>query len=115
VHDVACKQLVLGSREPLRQRDSTIKRIIDRFSIERRRLHHLPGPRMSDLTPRADENHRFAAEVSELRTSFGPHAREEGREAVVVGLAVLLERMMVTLRALQADPEKQLRRRFREI
>ncbi len=67
---------------------------------------------MRDVAGGANRDHRFAAEQTEFLAVLRTDTRKERCHAVVVTLAVLLERMMVALRALQPHAQKQLRRRF---
>src|SRR5438105_2879155 len=68
------------------------------------RLHLLAGAGLRDLARFRNEDHLFVG----LRPRFAADAGERRADAVVVVLRPALERMVVTLRALDADAEEQL-------
>ncbi len=89
--------------------------MIDRLAVQRRGRHDLVRARMPHVARRSHDHDRLAAEQAELLAVLGADAGEERGEAVVVVLAVLLERMMVALGALQPHAEEELGRRLGQL
>src|ERR1700722_18377714 len=72
-------------------------------------LHRLPGPRLLDLSRILAEHDLFVLRVPPRSTA---HAGEGGGDAVIVVLRPAFERVVMALRALNANAQKELGRRL---
>ena len=106
IDDVLREEGVLLAGQPLGQWDAKIEGMFERLATQGRGL--AGGARL-------DHHNRFASEQPELLAALGPHPLEEGGEAVVVALAVLLEGMMMTLGTFEPDAQEQLCGRFGQV
>src|SRR5947209_334205 len=82
--------------------------MIDGGAIERLRNKHLIGARIAHVAAVADDHRLLAAEKTELLAVLGARAGKKRREAIIIVLAVLLERMMVALGALDSHAQEKL-------
>jgi hypothetical protein len=71
-------------------------------------VHSLAGARLADFSGACRRDNPFAAKQAELLAPLDANPGEEGGEAVVIVLAIFLERMMMALGACQPDAEKEL-------
>ena len=104
------KNGLLLRRQPLGQLAAAVERIVHHGAVERVRLDHFTGARVTLLAGRPQINHSLLAENAELLAPLGAQPHEEGGHAVVVVLAPFLERMMMALGTLHAYAQEDLRR-----
>ena len=108
VDHVAGEKRIVGAGQPVGKRLPPVGRFGRRLAFERRRLHHLAGARVAHFAAGADQHDLLVAEQAEFLAPLDAHAGKEGGEAVVVVLAVFLERVMVALGAGQPHAQEQL-------
>ena len=88
------------------QRGRSAARAVQRRGTQSRRLYRLPGLFIGGGWHRAFGKNHFVARVGPV---FVADLSEKRGETVIILLAPFLERMMMTLRALQSHAEEKLR------
>ena len=98
----------MTARQPVGQRLArvVVGRKVQRRGTQSRRLNRLPGLFIGGGWHRAFGKNHFVARVGPV---FVADLSEKRGEAVIILLAPFLERMMMTLRALQSHAEEKLR------